>query len=284
MDLRVRRIDHVVLRVSGLARALHFYCEVLGLREERRLDALGLVQLRAGDSLIDLVDVDSPLGRAGGPAPGAAGRNMDHVALRIDPFEPEALRAWLGEHGIEVGDVGERYGAEGQGPSVYVRDPDGNVVELKGPATSPPLRPAPASPAGPLAIETDPPAEDVRLLEEHLYEFNVERTGMVGDLLSIWIRDPDGTLAAGLYGWTWGGTCEVNKLWLRADLRGRGLGRQLMEEAEREARARGCRQMVLDTHSFQAPGFYRALGFEIVSTLEDYPAGHAHHRLRKVLR
>ena len=95
MDFRVERIDHVVLRVTGIARALHFYCEVLGLREERRIDALGLVQLRAGESLIDLVDVDSPLGRSGGAAPGAAGRNLDHLALRIEPFEPDALRAWL---------------------------------------------------------------------------------------------------------------------------------------------------------------------------------------------
>jgi catechol 2,3-dioxygenase-like lactoylglutathione lyase family enzyme len=140
MEFDVRRIDHVVLRVADLGRALRFYCEVLGLREERRIDALGLVQLRAGESLIDLVDVDSPLGRAGGPAPAAAGRNMDHLALRIDPFEPEGLRAWLVGHGIEVGAVGERYGAEGTGPSLYVRDPDGNVVELKGPATSTAVR------------------------------------------------------------------------------------------------------------------------------------------------
>jgi len=142
MEFTVQRIDHVVLRVSELARALHFYCEVLGLREERRIDALGLVQLRAGESLIDLVDVDSPLGRAGGPGPGVAGRNMDHVALRIEPFEPDALRAWLAGHGVAVGEVGERYGAEGTGPSLYVRDPDGNVVELKGPATQPARRAA----------------------------------------------------------------------------------------------------------------------------------------------
>ncbi len=137
MDFSIRRIDHVVLRVSSVPRALRFWCDVLGLRVERRIDALGLVQLRAGESLIDLVDVDSPLGRAGGPAAGAEARNMDHVALRIEPFEPEALRAWLAESGVEAGEVGERYGAEGTGPSLYVRDPDGNVVELKGPATVP---------------------------------------------------------------------------------------------------------------------------------------------------
>lgn len=145
MAFRVLRIDHVVLRVADPAASLRFYCEVLGLREERRIDALGLVQLRAGDSLIDLVAMDSPLGRAGGGAPDPAARNVDHVALRIDPFEPEALRAWLAGHGVEAGEVGLRYGAEGEGPSLYVRDPDGNVVELKGPATSPAL---PASSPG----------------------------------------------------------------------------------------------------------------------------------------
>jgi glyoxylase I family protein len=134
MEFRVLRIDHVVLRVAELPRALRFYCHVLGLREERRIDALGLVQLRAGASLIDLVDVDSPLGRAGGVAPGALGRNVDHVALRIEPFDPEGLAAWLAENGVDIGVVGERYGAEGNGPSLYVRDPDGNVIELKGPA------------------------------------------------------------------------------------------------------------------------------------------------------
>lgn len=147
MEFRVRRIDHVVLRVTDLASALRFYCQVLGLREERRIDALGLVQLRAGDSLIDLVDVESPLGRAGGAPPGSEGRNLDHVALRIDPFEAGTLRAWLERHGVAAGEIGERYGAEGTGPSLYVRDPDGNVVELKGPASSPPLRQEPSGAA-----------------------------------------------------------------------------------------------------------------------------------------
>jgi catechol 2,3-dioxygenase-like lactoylglutathione lyase family enzyme len=131
-DLRVLGIDHVVLRVRDLPRALHFYCDVLGCSEERRLEALGLVQLRAGRSLVDLVDVASPLGRAGGPPPGE-GRNVDHVALRIEPFDEAALRAHLEAHGVAPGDVATRYGAEGNGPSMYVRDPDGNVIELKGP-------------------------------------------------------------------------------------------------------------------------------------------------------
>ena len=134
--MRVLGLDHVVLRVRDVPAALRFYCDVLGCREERRIDALGLIQLRAGRSLIDLVDVSAPLGRAGGAPPGAEGRNVDHIALRIDPFEAEALAAHLRLHGVEPGDVGRRYGAEGDGPSMYVRDPDGNVVELKGPPDS----------------------------------------------------------------------------------------------------------------------------------------------------
>jgi glyoxylase I family protein len=132
--MRILGLDHVVLRVADMGAALRFYEEVLGCREERRLEPLGLVQLRAGRSLIDLVAVDSPLGRAGGPPPGPDGRNLDHFSLRIEPFDADAIAAHLRAHGVEPGDVAERYGAEGSGPSMYIRDPDGNVVELKGPA------------------------------------------------------------------------------------------------------------------------------------------------------
>ena len=131
--IRIRGLDHVVLRVTDLERSIRFYTQVLGCAEERRVDSLGLVQLRAGTSLVDLVDVGSPLGKLGGPPPGPEARNMDHFALRIERFDEEELRAWLESHGIRPGDVGQRYGAEGTGPSMYVRDPDGNVVELKGP-------------------------------------------------------------------------------------------------------------------------------------------------------
>jgi len=132
--IRVLGLDHVVLRVQDLERSLRFYCGALGCSEERRIDALGLVQLRAGAALIDLVPLDGALGRAGGAGPGAEGRNVDHVALRIEHFDRERLRAHLEAHGIEVGEPARRYGAGGFGPSLYVRDPDGNVVELKGPA------------------------------------------------------------------------------------------------------------------------------------------------------
>ena len=133
MTIRVQGIDHVVLRVADLARAIRFYGEVLGCHEERRVEQLGLVQLRAGRSLIDVVDVSGEIGQMGGAAPGAEARNMDHVALRIDPFNEAMLRAHLEAHGVAAGEIERRYGAEGMGPSMYIRDPDGNVVELKGP-------------------------------------------------------------------------------------------------------------------------------------------------------
>ena len=131
--IAVRGIDHVVLRVRDEARALRFYCDVLGCVEERRIEALGLVQLRAGAGLIDLVDVRQPLGKAGGGPPGETARNVDHFALQLEDFDEAAIRSHLTKHGVEPGEVGQRYGAQGTGPSMYVRDPDGNVVELKGP-------------------------------------------------------------------------------------------------------------------------------------------------------
>jgi catechol 2,3-dioxygenase-like lactoylglutathione lyase family enzyme len=136
MGFRILGLDHVVVRVRDLDAALRFYRGVLGCTEERRIDALGLVQLRAGASLIDLVPVDSPLGRAGGGTPGTDGKNVDHFCLRIEPFDAEALAAHLRSHRVEPGEIARRYGADGHGPSMYVRDPDGNVVELKGPPES----------------------------------------------------------------------------------------------------------------------------------------------------
>lgn len=131
--IRIRDIDHVVLRVTDLERMLRFYCGVLGCTVERRRDELGLVQLRAGRSMIDLVPVDGTIGRQGGAAPGTGGRNLDHFCLRVDPFDADAIRRELQGHGIEPGAVQTRLGAEGPGPSIYVADPEGNVVELKGP-------------------------------------------------------------------------------------------------------------------------------------------------------
>lgn len=134
--LCIAGIDHVVLRVTNMDRAREFYCGVLGCVEERTVPELGLVQLRAGDALIDLVDIALPLGRAGGAAPGTSDRNMDHFAIRIEVFDEAALCAHLIANGVEPGPVQTRYGAAGPGPSMYIRDPDGNVVELKGPAAA----------------------------------------------------------------------------------------------------------------------------------------------------
>lgn len=130
----LRQIDHVVLRVSDARAMVDFYCNVLGCSVERRQEGIGLIQLRAGQSLIDLVPVDGKLGRMGGAAPGAEGRNMDHLCLRAEPFDREAIVAHLQAHGVRIGEFGSRYGAEGEGPSQYLFDPEGNLVELKGPA------------------------------------------------------------------------------------------------------------------------------------------------------
>lgn len=132
--LKVREIDHVVIRARDPARLVRFYRDVLGCDVEREQDAIGLVQLRAGRSMIDIVGVEGPLGRKGGAAPGSEGRNMDHLCLRIEPFDLEEIRAHLAAHGVGIDESGRRYGAEGEGLSLYVRDPEGNVVELKGPS------------------------------------------------------------------------------------------------------------------------------------------------------
>lgn len=132
--IRIREIDHLVLRVVDLDAMLRFYCGVLGCVVERRNDDIGLVQLRAGRSLIDLVPVGGKLGQSGGAAPGREGRNLDHFCLRIEPFDEPAIRTELTRLGVAVGELATRNGAEGEGPSLYIADPEGNTVELKGPA------------------------------------------------------------------------------------------------------------------------------------------------------
>jgi catechol 2,3-dioxygenase-like lactoylglutathione lyase family enzyme len=131
--LNIQHIDHLVLRIKALQPMLDFYLGVLGCRMERERPDIGLYQLRAGRSLIDLVTVDGQLGRQGGAAPAAEGRNLDHLCLRVEPFDLDAIAAHLRAHGLEAGELASRYGAEGEGPSIYVNDPEGNVVELKGP-------------------------------------------------------------------------------------------------------------------------------------------------------
>jgi len=133
--IHIREIDHVVLRVVDLQRMLAFYCGALGCTIERKEDSVGLVQLRAGSSLIDLVPVSGLLGKAGGAAPGTEGRNLDHFCVRVEPFDEAAIRRHLRAHGVEAGELATRNGAEGEGPSIYVSDPEGTVIELKGPAS-----------------------------------------------------------------------------------------------------------------------------------------------------
>ena len=130
---QITHLDHLVLRVSDLQATMRFYIDVLGCPVEKIQENLGLYQLRAGSALIDLVPIDGELGRKGGAAPGKEARNLDHFCLRVEPYDADAIIAHLKRHGVEPGPVTSRYGAEGQGPSIYVHDPEGNVVELKGP-------------------------------------------------------------------------------------------------------------------------------------------------------
>ena len=130
---QIRDIDHIVLRVSDLERMIDFYCKVLGCSVQWRRPELGLVHLRAGNAMIDLVPVDGQLGRPGGAAPGKEGRNMDHLCLRVEPFDEAAIVAHLHSRGARIGEIAPRYGADGKGPSIYVYDPEDNLVELKGP-------------------------------------------------------------------------------------------------------------------------------------------------------
>jgi len=124
MTFKVERIDHVVLRVRDLAGMVRFYEQALGFREERRIDTLHLVQMRAGASLLDLVANDERV----------TSRNMDHLCFRIEQFDRDAIVMRLAPLGVSVGETVQRYGAEGTGPSVYFHDPEGNQIELKGPA------------------------------------------------------------------------------------------------------------------------------------------------------
>jgi glyoxylase I family protein len=124
--IKTREIDHVVIRARDLGRLVRFYSDVLGCPVERRVEKIGLVQLRAGRSLVDLLD-------AAAEPPAETGANMDHFCLRLEPFDADAVLAHLDSHEVPHGGVEQRYGAEGDGPSIYIEDPEGNTVELKGP-------------------------------------------------------------------------------------------------------------------------------------------------------
>jgi len=136
--ISIRCIDHVVLRVRDIGAMRRFYCDVLGATHVAYRPEFGMSHLKVGSSMIDLITVEGKLGKAGGAAPGREGRNLDHLCLRVEPFDQEAIVAHLKRHGVEVGEIRRRYGAEGNGISIYVTDPEGNTVELKGPSDGQP--------------------------------------------------------------------------------------------------------------------------------------------------
>lgn len=132
-------------------------------------------------------------------------------------------------------------------------------------------------------IAVEPTPDEVQYLEDRIYEFNSTATGIAnGEWLAFFVREGD-RIVAGICGNTWGGTCEVRQFWVEESRRGRGLGTALFKAAEREARRRGCTQIVLMTFSFQAPSFYERRGFEVVATIEDHPRGHRNLLMRKRL-
>jgi len=136
--ISIRDIDHLVLRVRDIEAMRRFYCDVLGATHVAWRPEFGMSHLKVGRAMIDLVTVDGKLGKAGGAAPGREGRNLDHLCLRVEPFDQDAIVAHLERHGVGVGEIRRRYGAEGNGISIYVTDPEGNTVELKGPSDGQP--------------------------------------------------------------------------------------------------------------------------------------------------
>lgn len=139
--IAIREIDHLVLRVADLEAMIAFYTRALGCTVEVRREDIGLYQLRAGRSMLDLLPLDGKLGKAGGAAPGREGRNLDHFCFRVEPFDQEAIVAHLQRHNVAIGPIRDRYGAEGNGVSIYLTDPEGNTVELKGPSDGKPPPP-----------------------------------------------------------------------------------------------------------------------------------------------
>jgi ribosomal protein S18 acetylase RimI-like enzyme len=146
------------------------------------------------------------------------------------------------------------------------------------------MKPHSSHPQADLMVESEPAPQDVRFLRDRLYEFNVRATGISdGNFLSLFTRAPDGSPVAGIFGWTWGGTCYIRYLFVSENMRGQGQGTRLIRAVETEAKSRGCRQIVLETHDFQAPRFYQKLGFSIVGRVDHYPQDHQFLMLVKQL-
>jgi GNAT superfamily N-acetyltransferase len=137
----------------------------------------------------------------------------------------------------------------------------------------------------PIIIETTPSQADRQFIEDQLNQFNIEKAGIkFGGDLGAFIRDKQGQILAGITGFCWGNCLRINILWVREDQRGQNYGTQLLQAAEVEGRTRGCHLAFLDTHSFQAPGFYIRQGYAVFSVLDDYPAGYKQYFLKKELK
>jgi catechol 2,3-dioxygenase-like lactoylglutathione lyase family enzyme len=130
--LSVRGIDHFVLRVRDIEAAQRFYCEVLGAQYVAHRSEFGMTHLRVGASMIDLVAANGQPGKPGAAPAGKELRNADHLCLRIEPFDQERIVAHLKRLGVEIGEIRRWFDAEGNGVSIYLNDPEGNSVELKG--------------------------------------------------------------------------------------------------------------------------------------------------------
>src|SRR4051794_15220686 len=141
-----------------------------------------------------------------------------------------------------------------------------------------------ATPPPVVVLEIEPAPEKIRLLEDRLYAFNVEATGIAdGQSFGLFLCGPDGTVIGGACGWSWGDTCYLQYLFVPAELRNQGHGTRLMQSVEQYALSRSCRQIVLGTHDFQAPEFYPKFGFAVTGVVEDYPRGHRSFTMVKKL-
>ena len=135
-----------------------------------------------------------------------------------------------------------------------------------------------------LVIDSNPDPENARFLDDQLYEFNIQTTGVMdGDLLAVFLRGPNDEVIGGSYGWTWGGTCYIRYLFVPTGMRNQGCGTRIICVVEQEALRRQCVQIVLETHDFQAPGFYAKLGFAIVGSVDGFPRGHKYLTMLKRL-
>lgn len=134
--IRIKKLDHLVLRANDAEKLVEFYCTVLGCTVERKTaPEAGITQLRAGDALIDILAGGNDSGENGGHNIQSARRNMEHFCVRLESFDEESIRAHLAHHGVKGSELESRYGADGYGPSIYIQDPEGNTVELKGPSS-----------------------------------------------------------------------------------------------------------------------------------------------------